>query len=332
MPRALVVQTSFLGDAVLTTPLLATLAARGPVTLVVTPASASLFEGHPHVADLVAYDKRGADAGVAGFTRLVRRVRTHERDAVAYLAQGSHRSGALARLAGYGERVGLATSSGRAWYTHRIEVPPGTHHVERLWRLAGEPATASAPRPRLFPLLAHEAAVDRLFAEHGVDGEPLVAVAPGSVWATKRWPHFPALARALAPQARVVVVGGPDDRALAGEVIAATGGSAIDATGRLPLLASAALLARCRALVTNDSAPLHLATAMNTPTIAVFGPTVPAFGFGPLAERAEVVEIGGLECRPCHAHGPARCPLSHFRCMRDLTPTQVLDAVHRVTR
>ena len=85
----------------------------------------------------------------------------------------------------------------------------------------------------------------------------------------------------------------------------------------------AALIGRARLLVTNDSAPLHLASAMNTPTVAVFGPTVPAFGFGPLAERAAVAEHLSLDCRPCDQHGPQRCPLGHWRCMREISPEQV---------
>jgi heptosyltransferase-2 len=103
-----------------------------------------------------------------------------------------------------------------------------------------------------------------------------------------------------------------------------------DATGRLSLLGSAELIGRAAALVTNDSAPLHLASAMNTPTVALFGPTVPAFGFGPLASRNAVGGIDSLACRPCHRHGPRRCPLGHWRCMRDLSPEHVAALVESV--
>ncbi len=127
-----------------------------------------------------------------------------------------------------------------------------------------------------------------------------------------------------------MVVGGADDAPLAADIVTATAGDAIDACGRLTLLGSAELIRRCRALVTNDSAPLHLASAMNTPTVAVFGPTVPAFGFGPLADRAAIAEHTTLTCRPCHPHGPRVCPLGHWRCMRDLAVTSVLEQVAAV--
>jgi heptosyltransferase II len=324
---SLVIQTSFLGDVVLTTPLLGELARRGAVTCVVTPQAAPLLEHHPAVTRLVVYDKRGKDNGAAGFLRLARQVAAASDDAVAYLAQGSHRSGALAQAAGYRHRVGFATSAGRFWYTERRALPSGTHHAARLLSLADPAAATSAPpRPALYPTAAHAAEVDVLLA--GVD-EPLVALAPGSVWATKRWGGFPELARALG--VRPVVVGALADRPLALEILAQRP-DAIDATGRLSLLGSAALLARCQAVVTNDSLPLHLASAMNTPTVALFGPTVPTFGFGPLSARTALPHVSGLPCRPCHAHGPMSCPLSHFRCMRDLTPGDVVAALAGVLR
>ncbi|HYS70618.1 MAG TPA: glycosyltransferase family 9 protein, partial [Gemmatimonadaceae bacterium] len=98
--------------------------------------------------------------------------------------------------------------------------------------------------------------------------------------------------------------------------------STIDGTG-LPLLASAELIGRAQAIVTNDSAPQHLASAMGTPTLSIFGPTVPEFGFGPLAERNAIAGHTGLSCRPCDRHGPQRCPLGHWRCMRELSPEYI---------
>ncbi len=328
MTASLIIQTSFLGDVVLTTPLITRLAAHGPVTVVTTPQGAALLEGHPDVHRVVPYAKRGDDAGVAGFMRLALALRAPEDSSVVYLAQGSHRSGALARAAGYRRRVGFSTSAGRAWYTDLVEVPPDAHHAWRLWLLAGDGEPASgALRPRLYPSMEHEEAAAQWSA--GVEA-PLVALAPGSVWRTKRWPHYPLLAAQLVANGlRPVIVGGAGDADLAA-TIRHTAPETIDTTGQLPLLATAALLRRCRAVVTNDSLPLHLASAMDTPTVAIFGPTVPAFGFGPLATRARIAEQSGLACRPCHRHGPATCPEGHFRCMRDLVPDRVLSLVQEL--
>ena len=327
MSSSLVIQTSFLGDTVLTTPLLAQLANRGPVDVVATPAAAALLANHPAVRTLIAYDKRGADRGLLGLWRLAQRLRAARYD-VAFLAQGSWRSAALALLAGIPSRLGFSTSAGRLLYSRRVAYRDDLHHAARLLMLArpnGREPTAAELRPTLAPGAAERAEVDAFLRERGAGtGERLVAVAPGSVWGTKRWPHYPQLAQALAGASRVVVVGSADDTPLADEIVAAAPGT-LDATGRLSLLASAELLGRCAVLVTNDSAPMHLASAMGTPTVALFGPTVPEFGFGPLAPRAIVVGHDALACRPCDRHGPHRCPLGHHRCMRELSPSVVAD-------
>lgn len=325
MSTSLVIQTSFLGDTVLTTPLIAELARRGPVDVITTPASAALLANHPGIRAVIPYDKRGSERGMRGFLRLAGRIR-QSRYHDAYLAQGSMRSAALAFAGRVPNRVGFATSAGRAFYTQRIEYREDLHHAARLLMLArpSDVPPPSAIRPRLFPGIPERGAVDRLLALHDALSEgPLVGLAPGSVWATKRWPYYAELARELAPRARVVVLGSPEDAPLAAEVCAAAGESAVNAAGALSLLGSAELIRRCSVLVTNDSAPQHLASAVDTPTIAIFGPTVPAFGFGPLARESTTIGIDSLACRPCDRHGPRRCPLGHWRCMREVAPGDV---------
>jgi heptosyltransferase-2 len=329
---SVVIQTSFLGDTILTTPLLAQLAHRGPVDVVTTPAAASVLTGHPAVRQVIVYDKRGAHAGLFGFTTMTSRLKAAGYD-TAYLAQGSLRSALLVFAARIPERIGFATSSGSWLYTTKVAYRDDLHHAARLLLLSrpnGREPTDEEMRPSLAPGSAERSVVDELLRSRGVDpGERLIALAPGSVWATKRWPYYEQLARALADAGRIVVVGGADDRALAAEIVSAVPG-AVDTTGALPLLASADLIGRCAVLVTNDSAPLHLASAMGTPTVAIFGPTVPEFGFGPLAPAKAVLGHESLACRPCHRHGPRRCPLTHFRCMRELSAELVAERTRRL--
>jgi heptosyltransferase II len=329
--NSLVIQTSFLGDMVLTTPLIARLAESGFVDVVATPAAAGVLENHPAVRRVHVYDKRKTDRGPLGFTRLAGRVRSGKYD-VAYLAQGSVRSAALAFVGGIRTRVGFASSAGRAFYTDQVPYIDNDHHAKRLLTLARRDAVSSddpVPRPRLYPGEAERAAVDALL--RGVDAtRPIFALAPGSVWATKRWPGYPALAAALAGTGTVVVIGSTADRELATEIGAAAGQSAVDATGKLSLLASAELIGRAKVLITNDSAPQHLASAMNTPTITVFGPTVPQFGFGPLADRSAVAGIDALACRPCDRHGPMKCPLGHWKCMREVAVQDIVALMEKL--
>ena len=327
---SLVIQTSFLGDTVLTTPLLAELAKRGPVDVVTTPASAGLLTNHPSVRSVIPYDKRNSERGIGGFLRMAARLRRFRYDA-AYLAQGSMRSSALALAAGVARRVGFASSAGRVLYTQKVEYRDDWHHARRLLSLATPDAPAQEIRPRLYPGIPERGAVDRFLALHdGLDGSrPLVALAPASVWATKRWPYFAELARELAADVRIVVLGAEDDKTLAGEVCAAST-DALNAAGVFTLLGSAELIRRCQVLVTNDSAPQHLASAVDTPTLTIFGPTVPTFGFGPLARNSATTGIDSLACRPCDRHGPRKCPLGHWKCMRELTAGDVAARVRDI--
>jgi lipopolysaccharide heptosyltransferase II len=323
----LVIQTAFLGDVVLTTPLLAALAERdGPVDVITTPAAAPLVEGLPSVHAVIRYDKRGADRGLRGLWRLGRRLRASGYARVV-LPHRSWRSAALALLSGASERRGFADSPAAAAYTWRVARPTTGHEVERLLALAPGRLNAAAPPVRLALTADDHAVADAWLRAHGV-APGFVALAPGSIWGTKRWPGYAELAAVL--EGPVVVVGGRDDAGIGAAVVAAAPGRVHNAAGALGLRASAALIARAAVLVTNDSAPLHLATAVGTPIVALFGPTVPAFGFGPRGARDIVVEHVGLECRPCSAHGPQVCPLGHHRCMREQSVERVAAAVATV--
>jgi heptosyltransferase-2 len=324
---ALVIQTAFLGDVVLTTPLLDALARRhGPVDVVTTPAAAPLLDTHPAVRRVLVYDKRRADRGLPGLLRLVGTLRAGGY-AIAYLPHRSLRSAALARLAGIPRRVGFH-DGWPSLYTGVRRRPASGHEIDRLLALADErPHHQTAPS--LGVTAGDHAAAERLLREAQV-AAPVVAIAPGSIWGTKRWPGYAALAERLAGRAAVVAVGGAEDAALGGAIVAAVraaGGVAVDACGRLGVREAAALIGRAAVLITNDSAPLHFAVAMGTPVVAIFGPTVPAFGFGPRGPRDVVVERVGLACRPCSAHGPRICPLGHHRCMRDILVEDVMRAI-----
>ena len=323
MTPTLVLQTAWLGDVVLTTPLLSALAARGPVDVVTTPAAVPLLETHPAVRAVLPFDKRGADRGFRGLVRMARRLRAR-RYGTAVLPQGSLRSALLARLAGIPRRVGFADDPG-AWLCTERRPRRGGHEAERLLGLAG-PASAD-PRSAALTLgltPADHAAAAAALHTAGVT-PPFVALAPGSAQHNKRWPFFGDLAAALDPGLTVVVIGARGDA----DLVRPAGGPSTrrpaDLTG-LPLRISAAVLARAAAAVTNDSLALHLTQAVGTPVVALFGPTHPRQGFGPRGAR-DVALGRDLPCRPCSSHGGARCPLGHHACLHLLDVAAVRAAV-----
>jgi heptosyltransferase-2 len=322
----LVIQTAFLGDVILTTPLLSRLAERhGPVDVVTTPAAATLLETHPAVRSVIRYDKHGTDKGWRGMRKLASELRAR-RYASVYLPHRSVRSAVLALLSGVPERVGFSDSAAAITYSRRVPRARAGHEVERLLALAGSPAPA--PDVSLELTASDYATADDWLTAHAVSSR-FIALAPGSIWGTKRWPYYAELAAAL--DRPCVVVGGAEDRSLAEAIVAATPGRTVSSAGQLALRASAALIQRAAVLVTNDSAPLHLATAVGTPVVALFGPTVPDFGFGPRRAGDTALGRDGLPCRPCSKHGPQTCPLGHHRCMRELAVETVAAALAAIT-
>jgi heptosyltransferase-2 len=331
---------------VLTTPLLAELATRGPVHVVATPGGAPLLARNPDVAGVTIYDKRGSARGVGGLADVAaelsqarsRAAANGATDAVAYLAQGSVRSAALARLAGFRSRVGFTTSAGRWLYTRRVPYRDDRHHAERLWGLSAERPDATPTReqlrPRLFPGGAEREAVDRLLAEGAAErsaGGPLVALAPGSVWATKRWPYYAELARRLAPARERR---GHRRKGRRGAGHGNTRGQRRSWCRR----DRATLVVRLR----GAHSPL---CASSSPTTRLRSTSRPPWerrrsrcsvrpsqnlGFGPLAPRSTTAGVVGLECRPCDRHGPMQCPLGHWRCMRDLAVADIAALVAAV--
>jgi lipopolysaccharide heptosyltransferase II len=334
--RVLVVQTAFLGDVVLTTPLLRELKRLAPgarLTVVTTPLGGAVLEGHPCVDAIVVHDKKGADRGPYGVVRTVRALR-RERFDVAIAAQRSFRTGLLIRGCGAADRIGFAEASGMWAYTTRVPWTASDHAVRRYLALAGPlggGGEAADPAPSLAVRADARARVDALLAESGIgEGEAIVALAPGSVWGSKRWTPdgFAGVADA-APRLglRPVLVGSPDEEPLCRDVARRASAPVVvlaGATGPPDLIA---LLARARALVVGDSGPGHIASAVGTPVVAIFGPTVPAFGYAPWGERNVVVEHPALDCRPCDSHGPRVCPLGHHRCMKEIPAERVVQAL-----
>jgi heptosyltransferase-2 len=157
---------------------------------------------------------------------------------------------------------------------------------------------------------------------------------PGSQWGTKRWPaeQFAALIERLSTRLHICVLfGAPADRSIADAIVAACSAPVLDLVGKTALADLPAYLASCTVVVSNDTGPMHVAAALGKPIVTLYGPTTAALGFSPYGVVWEDASVA-LDCRPCHAHGPQRCPLSHWRCMRDLSAEQVADAVQRLLR
>jgi heptosyltransferase II len=329
--RVLFIQTAFLGDVVLATSALEAWHGAHPedeVDVLVRKPMDGLFEGHPWLHRVLAWDKRPRVKG-KDWRRLVREVRRARYDVVVNLHRHAS-SGVLTALSMAPIRAGYANNP-LAWrFTHRTphRWGDGTHEVERHAALLAPFVTHVRPasRPRLHPLVQHVEEARALGAEGAL------VVMPGSQWATKAWPEGQFSKFLEATHERVLLLGSPAENALCAR-LAEGRDHVVNAAGKASLLGLVAAIGMARAVVANDSAPLHVASATNTPTVALFASTVPRFGFGPLSTSQAVVEPATeLACRPCGMHGRKRCPEGHFRCGWELPVQAVLEAVLRVGR
>ena len=283
--KILIIQTAFIGDVLLTTPLIQAakeLFPKASIHFLAIPSTANIIETHPMLDKVFIIDKRGKDRGLLKLIQFAKKLRSESYE-IALIPHRSLRSAALAFHAKIPHRIGFDKSAGAFLFTQKIHYRQDLHEVERNLSLLAH-YRKSFPRlmPRVYPTQADGALIDQFIAETSLNFEHYrIAIAPGSIWATKRWHKqgYAELCRKLGQQSRlkIILIGGPVDKSLCDWIIQSSGVEAINAAGRFTLRQSAELIRRCRLIVTNDSGPMHLGVATGTQVIALFGPTVRDF-------------------------------------------------------
>lgn len=329
--RILVIRLSSLGDIILTTPVLRLLREHFPaarIDFVIKAEHQEVLREHPCVDRLLPVDTSQP------LRRAVRVVRETHYDLVLDLHRNlrsvwlGYRSRARLRLAYRKHSLRRALLVHLKWNTLRGAASVPERYAAPLRRLG---VTAPLPQTEVHVDAASAAAVAKYLSDNSLQGKDrrLIAVAPGSRWGTKQWPvaRFAEAAQALAARygAAIVMLGDHHDQPLVEVFRRQVEAPVIDAVGQLPLMQTAALLQQCRLLLCNDSGLMHMATALQVPVVAVFGPTVEALGFYPFQAVAQVISHP-LSCRPCTTKGAHRCPRGHHDCMRQIAPRQVVDA------
>ncbi len=335
LKKILVIQTAFIGDVILTLPMVQALRRSFPdasIDAVVIPRVYDLLANNPIITSVISYDKKQSEKGLIGFFRLVQRLRLRKYD-LAVVPHRSLRSALITGLSNIPRRIGFDRSAGKMFFTDIVRYDSNKHEVERNYSLLKPLGIELQEKelPKLYPSVQDSAEVDRLFLSCGAKREkPWIAIAPGTVWKTKQWlpERFAEVAKILAEKSTVVLIGGKEDEGICEEICRSIGKTGcINFAGKLSLLQSAEAIKRCRLLLSNDSAPMHMAVAMETPVVAIFGATVPEFGFAPYGKKDIVVETKGLPCRPCSIHGGKKCPIKTFVCMRSIESQEILNII-----
>ena len=338
-PRFLIIQTAFIGDIILATALLEQLHQVRPgavLDVLVRKGNESLLASHPFINEVLIWHKK--EGKYRDLRRLIQTIRSRRYDAILNL-QRHGSMGLLTALSGAKTTIGFGQNPFSLFFSHRVhyQFEPGVHETERnaamlyVLEKAGLIQTQSVAnervaRPKLYPS-ASDYAVAKTYQT-----SPYVCMAPMSVWFTKQYPaeRWVDLIQSLPYNLTVYLLGAPTDTAACESIRTHTQqeNRVVNLAGKLSLLQSAALQQGAVMNYVNDSAPLHLCSAMNAPTTAIFCGTVPEFGFGPLADEARVVQTPEpLDCRPCNLHGRKACPLGHFRCAWSIRVDELVNAV-----
>lgn len=315
MRQILVIQTAFLGDVILATPVVSELHRIFPeaeIDFLVKKGNQSLLANNPKIREVIVFDKSNGKWKSIGALR--RKFKATKYDLIINL----HRFGSSGIIAGFsgGKEVrGFKKNPFSFRYSQSFshEIGDGTHEVERNLSIIQDLGAKKRIRPELFP------SEDDFAAVNTYQNLPYVCMAPASVWFTKQFPEdkWVELINKQPTDQTIYLIGGPSDADLCERIRSACDHPSIEnLAGKLSLLQSAALMKAAVRNYVNDSGPLHLASAMNAPVTAFFCSTVPDFGFGPLSEDSEIKQVGNLACRPCGLHGHKECPKGHFDCSK----------------
>ncbi len=321
MKHILIIQTAFIGDVILATPVISELKRLFPeaeIDLLVKKGNDSLLVNDPHIHSLFQFDKK------AGKIKEIIRLRKEFKKCKYDLTLNMHRfgsSGLLTILSGAKKRYGFKKNPFSLFFTKRFEhqIGDGTHEVQRNLSLISEFGAKRMVRPVLYPGKASDDFVI------SYKEQPYFCFAPASIWYTKQLPEkkWAELLQLKASKGKLYLLGAPDDVDLCQRIIDLSGvKNTLNLAGKLNLLQSASLIRDAKRTYVNDSGPLHLASAVNAPVTAFFCSTTPQFGFGPLSDDSEVIEsIVKPTCKPCGLHGYNKCPEGHFKCGMDIAIT-----------
>jgi len=333
LKKILIIQSASLGDVILATPLIEKLHRFYPkarIDFLLKYGYEDLLRGHPYLKFVMVWDK--TEKKYHHLKELVQIVRDNKYDLMVN-TQRFASSGLITALSGAKHRVGFRKNPLSLFFTKRVKhkigkLAGGPHEIERNLKLIEHLTDSTLDMPALYPSKHDIARVSQYKTKK------YITVSPASLWFTKQypWEKWVEFVASVDNDITVYFLGSAKDKALCDNIIVQSGHTnCLNLAGKLSLPESAALIKDALLNYTNDSAPMHLASAMNARVAAIFCSTVPEFGFGPLSETSFVIQTEKkLDCRPCGLHGRKACPKGHFDCGKTIQNKQLLEVLQKV--
>ncbi len=312
--KILIIQTAFIGDAILSTSLVETWKSNYPhstIDILVRKGNEALLENNSYLNNILIWDKKKNK--YANLFKLIAKVRNADYDAV-FNVQRFFATGLITAFSGAQIKVGYKSNPLSFLFSRSIlfDTSNNLHETERNIKLLQPYCTGNSLPPKLYPSGKDNEACEQYKKTN------YICLAPTSVWFTKQWPkeNWVKLIKHLSSTSSIYLLGAPNDFEACEEIRKANNSpNVINLAGKLSFLESASLMRDATMNYVNDSAPMHIASSMNAPTTAIYCSTLPSFGFGPLSDDSKIIEYKEeLTCRPCGLHGKKECPEGHFNC------------------
>lgn len=324
MNRILIIQTAFIGDVILATALLEKLHVYFPTTKIdflLRKGNENLLENHPFLNQILIWDKKKGK--VKNMYQMIRNIRKNKYDMLINLQRFAS-SGIFTVFSGAKKTIGFDKNPFSFFFSKRIkhEFKANWHEIQRNLALIEDITDNQLVKPKLYPLQKH-------FEEiRDYQNKDYICIAPTSVWFTKqfafeKWVGF---IKKVPQKYQIYLLGAKNDIDFCENLIKTSeNNNCINLAGKISLLASAALMKNAAMNYVNDSAPMHLCSAVDAPTCAIYCSTIIDFGYFPLSEKSFVIESKeNLPCRPCGIHGHQQCPFGHFKCALDINIGEML--------
>jgi len=332
--KILIIQTAFLGDAILTLPMIQELSKKNPsakIDVISIPSTAEIFKSSPYINDVIVLDKRGRQKSLFNLLRFVLFIRKQNYIKI-YSPHRSMRSSLIVFFSNVKETFGFENSALSFVYKNVIPYETGLHEVARNLRLIGLENEKDdwKIKPEISIRKDGVKKIDSVLIKTA--GKKIIAVAPGSVWQTKKYPfeyYIKVIEYILYKNFFVVLIGGTEDKELC-DSLACNNENINSLAGKLSIVESIELLKRCSLIICNDSAPTHMGMIADIPILTIYCSTVPGFGFYPYNERSDFISFDDLNCKPCGIHGHKKCPVKTFDCGYKLSVKTVCEHIEKL--
>ncbi len=334
MDNILVIQTAFIGDAVLTLPLIQQIKLKYPnssLDVLAIPSSKEIFENSPYVNNVFIYDKRNTEKGIRALLKLGKKLKGNKYTLL-FSPHRSFRSSVLVMLSGVKETYGFDNSSLKYVYRNIITYNIEEHEVLRNLRLIS--FDEKEDDWRKLPILSipqtTKEKVNEFLKLNNID--KFICVAPGTVWETKKYPtdYFVKIVKYFSDRDyNVIITGSKNEKELCEKFIAINK-NVINVAGTFTIPETIELIGYAKLLICNDSAPTHFGMIKDIKVLTLYCSTVAEFGFYPYNSKSKYLSYDNLKCKPCGIHGFTDCPIKTFECGINLSPEIVIEEAKKL--